>query len=214
MRKYDNPEPSPPKFCKAKLRRASNKSKEGLVQHLVFARQKLGAGLTLVEALVAISILLIAVVGPLSMVAQSIQTANIGKDQITAFYLAQEAVEYIRNKRDSNILNNMNWLNELADCMSGATCRIDAVNNSIANCSGDVGGICKVFNKLKDTNNLTTYRYDTPPDYVVTTFRRTVSVSEPIVNQEAVITVTMNWQTGIVLRSFVITERIFNWSGP
>lgn len=60
--------------------------------------------LTLVESLVAISILVIAVFGPMSIVAQSIRTAYLTRDQMTAFYLAQEAVEYVRNIKDQNSL--------------------------------------------------------------------------------------------------------------
>ena len=58
-------------------------------------------GLTLVETLVAISILTIAVVGPLGIIAQALHTSYYTRDQMTAYYLAQEAIEYVRNIRDN-----------------------------------------------------------------------------------------------------------------
>jgi hypothetical protein len=58
------------------------------------------SGLTMVETLVAISILTIAVIGPLGIIAQALHTSYYTRDQMTAYYLAQEAIEYIRNLRD------------------------------------------------------------------------------------------------------------------
>ena len=58
-------------------------------------------GLTMVETLVAISILTIAVVGPLGIIAQALHSSYYTRDQMTAYYLAQEAVEYVRNLRDT-----------------------------------------------------------------------------------------------------------------
>ena len=58
------------------------------------------SGLTMVETLVAISILTIAVIGPLGIIAQALHTSYYTRDQMTAYYLAQEAIEYVRNLRD------------------------------------------------------------------------------------------------------------------
>lgn len=58
-------------------------------------------GLTMVETLVAISILTIAVIGPLGIIAQALHTSYYTRDQMTAYYLAQEAIEYVKNLRDN-----------------------------------------------------------------------------------------------------------------
>lgn len=50
-------------------------------------------GYSLIEALVAISILLIAVVGPMTIASQGIKSAAFSLEQNTAFFLAQEGVE-------------------------------------------------------------------------------------------------------------------------
>lgn len=58
-------------------------------------------GFTLIETLVAVSILALAVSGPLFAASRAIIVAQIARDQLTASYLAQEGVEYVRAMRDN-----------------------------------------------------------------------------------------------------------------
>jgi type II secretory pathway pseudopilin PulG len=86
---------------------------------------------TLVETLVAISILMLAVTGPLFYASESLKAAIYAKDQITAFYLAQDAFEQIRGIRDGNIYNpdpDADWASGLKECRIGCT-----VTDSIGN---------------------------------------------------------------------------------
>ena len=69
------------------------------------ARKRLAAGFTILETLVAISILILALTAPLVIVSQALKSSYFSRDQITAYYLAQEAIEYIRNKRDNQGLS-------------------------------------------------------------------------------------------------------------
>ena len=55
---------------------------------------------TLVEALVAISILMIAIAGPMTLAQKSLSTAILSKDQMIAGFLAQDAIEAVKNIRD------------------------------------------------------------------------------------------------------------------
>lgn len=64
------------------------------------------AGFTILETLVAISILLLALTAPLVIVSQALRSSYFSRDQITAYYLAQEAIEYLRNKRDNQGLTS------------------------------------------------------------------------------------------------------------
>ena len=63
-----------------------------------------GKGFTLVETLVAIAILLIAVAGPLLAASRASVLASVSRDEMTASYLAQEGVEYVRAMRDDEYL--------------------------------------------------------------------------------------------------------------
>lgn len=90
------------------------------------AEQKGDKGLTLVESLVAISVLVIAVFGPMYIVSQAIRTAYLTRDQMTAFYLGQESIEFVRNVRDTNSLTLTDPLDWLAGIVSGGTLVLNA----------------------------------------------------------------------------------------
>src|SRR3989338_9606391 len=62
-------------------------------------------GFTLIETLVAVTILTFAVVGPMFTASRSIVAAQLANDQITASYLAQEGIEYVREVRDNAYLD-------------------------------------------------------------------------------------------------------------
>lgn len=61
-------------------------------------------GFTLVETLIAITIVTFATTGPLFTASQSITAAEIARDKLVASYLAQEALEYVRAMRDNTYL--------------------------------------------------------------------------------------------------------------
>ncbi|MFZ2887015.1 MAG: prepilin-type N-terminal cleavage/methylation domain-containing protein [Minisyncoccia bacterium] len=61
-------------------------------------------GMTLVETLVAVSILSVAIVAPMTLTMQSLSAAYYARDQVIASNLAQEAIEAVRAVRDANIL--------------------------------------------------------------------------------------------------------------
>lgn len=79
----------------------------------------------MIEALVAIAVLTISIAGPITIASKGIASAIFARDQITAFYLAQESVEYIRNKRDENNINGNYWLYGLSECIDTDICTID-----------------------------------------------------------------------------------------
>lgn len=93
-----------------------NNKRIGVMNTKAGAQKAVGAsqrGFTIIESLVAISILVIAVLGPLIIVAQALRTSFFARDQMTAFFLAQEAIEYARNVRDKNSLTKADaadWL--------------------------------------------------------------------------------------------------------
>lgn len=74
------------------------------------------SGLTIVESLISISILVIAVLGPLVIVSQALRTSFFARDQLTTYYLAQEVIEHVRNLRDKNSLiktDASQWLSNI-----------------------------------------------------------------------------------------------------
>ncbi len=70
------------------------------------------AGFTLTEVLIGMMILTVAIVSATSILIGMMGTnQNIVNTQ-KAFYLAQEGVEAVRNIRDTNWLNNVDWLTD------------------------------------------------------------------------------------------------------
>jgi prepilin-type N-terminal cleavage/methylation domain-containing protein len=64
------------------------------------------AGFTLIETMIAVTILTLSISGPLLGASRAIVLAEISRDQLTASYLAQEAIEYVRAMRDDAYLNS------------------------------------------------------------------------------------------------------------
>jgi len=64
------------------------------------------AGFVMVETLVAVSVILLAVPAVLSMTTKGITIGAYAKNQMIASYLAEEGVEFVRNRRDYNLLKH------------------------------------------------------------------------------------------------------------
>lgn len=91
------------------------------------------AGFTLIEAMIAVTILTLSVAGPLLTASRSIVSAEIARYQLTASYLAQEGIEYVRMMRDNEFL--------AAYQVGGATVSADAWNNFLNNPVTDTSAI-------------------------------------------------------------------------
>lgn len=61
-------------------------------------------GFTLIEALVAISIVGLAIGGPMYAANRALVASQIARDKLTAIYLAQEGIEQVRYVRDSGYM--------------------------------------------------------------------------------------------------------------
>ncbi len=71
-------------------------------------------GFTILETVVALTIISVGILGILELFTQTIRSGEIGKNQEIAINLAQEGIEVIRNKRDSNWLDSkINWNSEI-----------------------------------------------------------------------------------------------------
>lgn len=97
----------------------------------IAARQK---GFTIIETLVAITVLMIAVAGPLVVASKGLFGATLSKNQMTASYLAQESMEFIKNARDNNLSVGANWLTGLSGCTSSSPCDASAIDGLQSNC--------------------------------------------------------------------------------
>src|SRR3989344_1967024 len=67
-------------------------------------------GFSLLETIVAISILVLGILGPLAVATQALSRASITENEIIAYNLAEEGLEFIINKKESNSFSNISWL--------------------------------------------------------------------------------------------------------
>lgn len=156
---------------------------------------------TLVETLVAVTVLTIAIVGPYSAAQHSLIAALSARDELVASSLAQEGVEFIRSVRDGNYFLHNSWLAGLSTCTPGP-CVVDATDNttssSIAPLALNAAG---VYNQqLVSLSN------------PATPFTRTVTVV-PVSGApaEVLVTVTVNWKTHNTPFSVTMHEHLTDW---
>ncbi|MCE9643952.1 type II secretion system GspH family protein [Candidatus Parcubacteria bacterium] len=171
-------------------------------------------GFTLVETLVAISVLLTALVGPMTIAARGVFTAGVARDQVTAYFLAQEAMEYVRAVRDGNGLASLNtdpqspsWLTGLATYCESTYCYVDAKNNSVASCSSTHAS-CPAL-KL-DTSVAANPFYVHGGSYSDSPFKRSVRLEQVSADEEKV-TVTVTWMTGGLSKTVTLVDQLNNW---
>lgn len=174
-------------------------------------------GFTLLETMIAVTLLSVAIVAPMTLTAQSLGSAYYARDQVTAFYLAQEALETIRDVRDNNILANsqgtsVNLLNGIPSTNSQPF-RVDARDNTMTLCSSDPGGIC-----LPLQTDGTLYGYNS--GWTTTQFTRTViacfvqsgGTCNNTPSDEVKITATVSWRSGgLQLRTVNVSENLYRW---
>ena len=167
-------------------------------------------GFTIIESLVAITILVLAITGVASAIQTGISSYIFSKDQVIAFYLAQEGFEQVRNIRDENGLKNQNWLSSLSansgdPCFFGNACTVDPVGSTVPTRCDAGPGNCPVLRQNASTGF---FGYD--PSWPATIFRREIVLTQ-INADEISVLVTVDWSKGIVNRQFRARENILNW---
>jgi type II secretory pathway pseudopilin PulG len=191
---------------------------------------KLVSGFTLVEALVAISILMIAIASPISISQKSLSTAILSRDQMTAAYLAQDAIEAVKNIRDEiaitspqgstdwlGILNNCLCTGESSECSSFNDvnyCNIDTttaiLDSSSIKVSGDGDNPLRIAQNIEDNIFI---KYDLDLTGVPSKYSRFINIKVSPDNQnEALISVRVSWSSPIGTQTIDIRDFIYNYS--
>lgn len=172
-------------------------------------------GFTIIETLVAITILMIAIAGPLTIASQALHAAQDAKNQMIATNLAQETVEEIRNLKDNNVANS-----SLFDLFYGYTTNTANANVGPWEVETDSDGSYAFASCAQIDNPNCNLYLDPSQGYIYeqtfasspTPFKRSFSMmsigdhnNEQGIN-EYVLTVTVSWTTGTVPNQIQIVE--------
>lgn len=190
--------------------------------------------------MVAISLLMLALIAPMSLASQSLTTAYYARNQITAFYLAQEGIEIVRAVRDANIIaiaegnTSVNIFNNIPYGTSAGNAPLFTVDstqittNALDTCA-QVNGTY-VCPPLQTNGSVYAYSPSCEPagpngtwgtisctasgGWTNTTFTR--SIKAYLLNSsdpdEMRVSVTVSWQEGTFkTQSFTINEDLYRW---
>lgn len=81
-------------------------------------------GLTLVELVIAVFIIMIASSGAFAVLHKIIFSTTLSTSNLIASFLAQEGLEIVRNIRDRNWLNESGWIEGLDSCSGPNFCEV------------------------------------------------------------------------------------------
>ncbi|MBP6860133.1 MAG: type II secretion system protein [Candidatus Pacebacteria bacterium] len=188
---------------------------------------------TLVETLVAITVMTIATLAPFAAVQQVMRASNLSHDQLVASSLAQEAVEYVRFVRYTNWLKSeeneggtgeyepLKGLNGTSgpNCLGTNTCTIDARKapysgstlQGAAYCTASGANPCaRLYRTAEGLYTQDASETDGTAN-TQTEFLRTVSVDESTEGDGYVtVTVRVTW-TDRGTHEIELEENLYNW---
>lgn len=187
------------------------------------------SGFTIIETLVAMAVLVLAVAAPLTLAERSLASVEAANSEITALYLAQEAMEFVRNLRDKNTFGNKrSWLEGLNACIvsPGTTdmtnkkpCGVDPGTGTVTPCL-NLTRQCLLSqyagdNVLKNDPRYGIFGHSAGAGWKKTDFERWVSITvadERGGRKEAEVAVTVKWKAGSLgERRVTVETTLLNW---
>ena len=184
-------------------------------------------GFTLLETIVALSVILAAVVGPVTLITRGILNFGFSKNKLIALNLAQEGLELVREVRENNIicdgLNGPASWDWFKDPSGGGPINsgdfemdptqivtIDCGASSIATPRVSLFTDSKLY--LDPANGI--YSYGGAPN---TIFARKITIEKPPAdgaipaNDQRDIVSTVSWTERGIAREINLRERLYNW---
>jgi len=151
------------------------------------------SGFSLVETLVAITILLLVIVGPMSISSSVSRSTSYSSDQVIASFLAQEGAELVQKARDDLQLQyytgevSTPWddfvstdsSSRYSDCFESDGCGLYLINSSdqLADTIDCAGSRCRLF--FRGQSNTDSYTHRQGSGSTVTPYTRVIKLSHP-----------------------------------
>ena len=188
------------------------------------------SGFTIVEALVAIFILTVSVSSMLGVTASAATSARFANNQLTANYLLQEGIDYIRNSRDTIAFQNREDLlygwdvfiakyggasKSMCFGVDGCDIRMENFSPSLLTSTDIIsfpctGEKCENLSLYNGTNPTFFYSHKIDSNNVLSNFSRTIKMTK-INDDEVKITVTVNWVNGSLDKHESLEVYLLNW---
>ncbi|MBX2866618.1 type II secretion system GspH family protein [Candidatus Kaiserbacteria bacterium] len=169
-------------------------------------------GFSLVETLVAITVLILAVIVPMRVATQSVKTATLSREQFTATYLAQEGIEYMIALRDDDALDGgdtWSWYDDISSSCknSGVGCSVEPTDESIVSCTSDN---CLLY--VDEDRSSGAYYTHSSSAGDASPYTRTIVLEETTSDEEVLVTSTVSWTSSYVEDTVSIVEKtvLFN----
>ncbi len=179
-------------------------------------------GFTLLETFVAVTILIIAVIGPLALLVRGITDGNYAKNEVTAFYIAQEGLELVINRRDANQFKlgpggappGHTWLNGLNACNNNNGCELNVGDQEAQSCGGNGCGPYEFYDKSENAANFVRKIKITPGENrIVGTLAGETNPIPPgqqIQRNQAEVEVTVTWKNKNAPRTLILKDVIYS----
>lgn len=173
--------------------------------------RKARKGFTLVEVLIAVSILIIGILSGFILVTKALYNVEAIKDRLTASFLAQEGIELVRQIRDSNFLRILNdgesidWRDGLEDGTYIIESKVDSQESIKLR---PVAEDEKHFLLYNDALRIYNYSIGEP-----TTFDRKIKITT-INDDEIRVESIMQWTTKRINFDLFVEDHLYNWLKP
>jgi len=182
------------------------------------------SGFSLFETLVAIFILMLAIAGAMSLTQKSLSASYYARDQVIASFLAQDAIEYIRNIRDKayNITQGQHtpelwgtyfgtyWPGSGASSSFKIDTTADPTTNPVNAFSGD-GSTCQTTNLIFHSST-GIYNHDDTDGSPPSRFYRCVTMTSNAAGNEVLLDVVVGWKTGsFPSQSIEVKDILMDW---
>ena len=201
--------------------------------HFSFRKPREVRGFTLLETVVALSVILAAVVGPVSLITRGLFTFSFSKNKVIASNLAQEGLELVRLVRENNVacdtVNGPATWRWNRDPEGGMLTRVragvDIESFTVIQCGGSsiatprLSVSCSgplLYENDSLLANYGTYGYRSG---VATLFSRCVDITSPPDSPDGDIPAsaqmdvvsTVTWNERGIERRVVLRERLYDW---